>query len=220
MKKILLLIAIAIITGCASPSYNYYPPSSESNTPLLNQETTVNVGDNLLESGKYQEYDAIYIPPNTKINIPVSKGIHLKIGSDDNGDYYSLESQSNHNINSDQLTIGAKSLFIEKKSLNTCIIAGLYNNKLCVRNPNIIKTKTKVYTLDSFQQTLIYNGKIGNKINISYREFSSGIARAAFTNNVEYDLSTSNIIAYKGSRLKVLSANNESIKYKVLSYFK
>ncbi|MFL9598648.1 hypothetical protein ACKC4W_21715, partial [Aeromonas veronii] len=32
----------------------------------------------------------------------------------------------------------------------------------------------------SFQQTLIYSGKVGNKINIGYRETSNDIARPAF----------------------------------------
>jgi hypothetical protein len=73
---------------------------------------------------------------------------------------------------------------------------------------------------NSFQQTLIYNGKVGNKINIGYREFSSDTARPAFNNDVEYDLSESKQIGYKGALIDVLEANNQEIKYKVIRSFK
>jgi hypothetical protein len=72
---------------------------------------------------------------------------------------------------------------------------------------------------DSFQQTLIYSGKVGDKINIGYREFSGNMARPSFNNNVEYDLSQSMFIGYKGVKIEVLEANNQHIKYKVIQNF-
>jgi hypothetical protein len=39
--------------------------------------------------------------------------------------------------------------------------------------------KVNIASENSFQQTLIYSGKVGNKINIGYREFSSNMARPA-----------------------------------------
>jgi hypothetical protein len=81
------------------------------------------------------------------------------------------------------------------------------------------KTTVSDNQTDSFQQTLIYSGKVGNKINIAYREFSNNIARPAFNNNVEYDLSESKTIAYKGSQLEILEATNQSIKFKVIKNF-
>lgn len=74
-------------------------------------------------------------------------------------------------------------------------------------------------THDSFQQTLIYSGKVGNKINIGYREFSGSIARPAFNNNVEYDLSESTTIGYKGAQLEIIEATNQYIKYRVIKNF-
>ena len=72
---------------------------------------------------------------------------------------------------------------------------------------------------DSFKQTLIYSGKVGNKINVGYREFSGSVARPAFNNNVEYDLSESLVIGYKGAQIEVLEATNQYIRYKVLRNF-
>ena len=72
---------------------------------------------------------------------------------------------------------------------------------------------------NSFQQTLIYSGRVGDKINIGYREFSNNTARPAFNNDVEYDLSSSNTIGYKGALIEVIKADNSSITYKLIRNF-
>ena len=57
------------------------------------------------------------------------------------------------------------------------------------------------------------------KIIVHCRIGSLEVARPAFANSVEYDLNDSKIIGYKGARLEVISADNQSIKYKVLQNF-
>lgn len=75
------------------------------------------------------------------------------------------------------------------------------------------------FQFDSLQQTLLYNGKIGNRITLAYRELQNNIARPAFSNSVEYDLSESNVIGYKGARLEIIKATNTEITYRILSDF-
>lgn len=77
----------------------------------------------------------------------------------------------------------------------------------------------EVYTPDSFMQELIYTGKVGDKIRFTYREYQNGMARQAFNINVEYDLSESNLISYKGATIEIISATNQRIEYKVLKHF-
>jgi hypothetical protein len=89
----------------------------------------------------------------------------------------------------------------------------------CQSNIPFERPKRPVLQSDSFQQTLIYSGKVGNKINIGYREFSNNLARPAFNNAVEYDLTDSRIIGYRGARIEVIDATNEFIKYKVIQNF-
>lgn len=79
--------------------------------------------------------------------------------------------------------------------------------------------KITKYSTSINQQTLIYSGKIGNRITLGYREFSDGTARPAFNNDVAYDLSESRILGYKGARLEVVKATNTEITYKVLAGF-
>jgi len=87
------------------------------------------------------------------------------------------------------------------------------------RHVDFEETKIPTYLEDSFQQTLIYNGKIGSKINVGYREFLRDMARPAFSNNAEYDLSTSKVIGYKGAQVEVIEATNQLIRYKVIKNF-
>ena len=89
----------------------------------------------------------------------------------------------------------------------------------CTSEPVFQRVKVPSLEANSFQQTLIYSGRIGNKINVGYREFSNSLARPAFNNNVEYDLSVSNVIGYKGAQLEVLEATNQAIKFRLLKNF-
>lgn len=77
------------------------------------------------------------------------------------------------------------------------------------------------------QKVLFYNGRIGNCITFIYQELDASYSWESATrmdvivsqNRIDYDLSAGNIIGFKGSRIEVLRADNEGIKYKVLSYF-
>ena len=101
------------------------------------------------------------------------------------------------------------------------IICGVsvFGGKLCESNQPFSRTKRPSLEADGFQQTLIYSGRIGSKINIGYREFSNSYARPAYNNDVEYDLSESSIIGYKGSELEIINATNRDITFKLIRNF-
>ncbi len=71
----------------------------------------------------------------------------------------------------------------------------------------------------SFQQVIEYNGRAGQVLNFTYREFSRDRMLGAYTTNFTMDLATGNEVTYKGSRLRVLDATNEKITYEVVSNF-
>ncbi len=95
------------------------------------------------------------------------------------------------------------------------------DGKDCVKVDFVLEQKLLAGTLrkNSFQQTLLYNGRIGNRITLAYREFSDNFARPAFSNTVEYDLSESSVVGYKGARLEVIKATNTELTYRVVSGF-
>lgn len=66
---------------------------------------------------------------------------------------------------------------------------------------------------------LVYNGRVGDNVKFIYREFSDDLVRPAFVQEVQYDLSESEIVGFKSLRMKILSASNTSITYELLENF-
>ena len=75
-----------------------------------------------------------------------------------------------------------------------------------------------IYDRDSFKYEALYQGKIGNKIKISFREFIDDMVRPSFTQDIDYELEKDGtaIIGFKGLRIQVLQATNLNITYKVI----
>lgn len=71
--------------------------------------------------------------------------------------------------------------------------------------------------VSSFERQLIYSGKAGTVLRFSYREFSTGLARPAFTQDVQYDLKESAVLAFQAIRMEVLASTNEQITVRVLA---
>lgn len=78
--------------------------------------------------------------------------------------------------------------------------------------------RTVFWTGNSFKYEALYQGKKGNSIKISFREFKDNIARPAFTQDIDYELNQNKptIIGFKGLRIEVLKATNYDITFKVI----
>jgi len=79
-----------------------------------------------------------------------------------------------------------------------------------------VKQQNKIIMPGSFSHELIYSGKDGNNIKVSYREYKDDMARPAFFQDLTYNLKESDIIRYKNYKIKVHKATNEEISYTVL----
>ena len=114
-------------------------------------------------------------------------------------------------------------------SENKCLIDTLGNNTFThtaiYPKNELVEMKTPIrYKLNpilknnSFKYIALYQGKIGNKIKISFREFIDNMARPSFTQDIEYELNPekNTLIGFKGLRIEVLDASNLMINYKVI----
>lgn len=220
MKKIVLLAAL-FLNGCASTMYNYTPSVTNISKPPLWMESKAYIGDQLLTQGVIVEHDALYIKNNSKISMvyTIGAGLYPKIGEDKTIEYFKIDGgQGYGSVARSGLSDPISSIGAYKNHKELCVVT-IYSYLSCNNKFDYEIRKISTSTDKSFQQTLIYNGKVGNKINIAYREFSNDMARPAYSNSVEYDLSESNIIAYKSARIEVVEANNQYIKYVVISNF-
>lgn len=222
MKKLLVAGVVGFgLVGCASPSYNYQATPKNISKPPLNTVNTAFVGDKMLEQGMMVDREVLQAPTDTKVGFSYSMtaGFYQKTGENEKGSYYQPVNKISgggvvqKNVFADpfkDVMLGADG--------RLCIVT-VFNAKICTDEHKTKQTTTSIASDNSFQQTLLYSGKVGNKINVGYREFSSNLARPAFNNDVEYDLNQSKQIGYKGALLEVMDANNQSITYKVLRNF-
>ena len=221
MKKILMLSILGFgLVGCATPKYNYQAVPQNISKPPINSINEAYVGDKMLEQGVFIEREALYVPEVTKHSgYTFSVGYYLKTGEDAKGIYFQAINMipNGGNLQKTFIVDPFKAVMLDSKG-EICIVTFI-NAKACTDEHQAKVSTLGVAADNSFQQTLIYSGKVGNKINVGYREFSSNVARPAFNNDVEYDLNESKTIGYKGALLEVIDANNQSIKYKVLKNF-
>lgn len=81
------------------------------------------------------------------------------------------------------------------------------------------RLKDAVRDAGGFKRHLLYGGRSGNQLLISYREFKDDLARPAFSQEVSFDLSQGREIGYRGARFEVLDATNTKIRYRLIQTF-
>jgi hypothetical protein len=219
--KVLGICAAALTGACATPKYNYMPTVTAISKPPIGSINTSQVGDVLLQQGKYKEHEAINVQgaTDTGLAYTIHPGYYLKHGEDSSGEFYRPGGGDDAgHVEKAALADSWKSIMAKRNPNALCVVT-VFNAAVCTDTNAFERTTKPVLSQDSFQQTLIYSGKVGNKINIGYREYSGNLARPAFNNNVEYDLAESRTIGYKGALIEVIEATNQHIKYKVIRNF-
>lgn len=222
-QNFILISTLAVMTGCATTNTNYRPESVDISEPPLGQVVTAEVGSTMLRQGKYVESDAIYLNERVGVGLfnayTFSPGYFIKEGEDKKNEFYRPEpSAEGGRVEKAALADPYKTMLLPRGKNTVCGVS-VFNAKVCKDNVDVRRLRRPALMADGFQQTLIYSGRIGNKINIAYREFSNNTARPAFNNDVEYDLSDSMVIGYKGAEIEIIEATNRMIKYKVIRNF-
>lgn len=212
MKKIALIVMLALVAGCKTKPLPVAPSFSRQTFPLVDSTSTVGIGEQMLTQGDAVTADALVLQKSISFGeIVVEPGTYpLVLENDEYKQFQHVKMIKKGR----QLNHGK--LFVFKNSEIGDAVC--LSRKLCEKTEFSIG-KTTTYSRSSNQQTLIYSGKIGNRITLGYREFVNEIARPAFSNDVTYDLSESTTLGYKGARVQVISATNTEITYKVLAGF-
>lgn len=201
-------VLLFVLTGCGknNPSIS----TSTIHIPSLNKISNSEIGQNM--------YKKVYG------NITASKFVKLK---DDNREYKFAKVDDAecaiHNGSESLLDYNCDGSFTHKRG--SLFNRGKEKNKL--KSP----IKYKYYTKNnyrpfngSFKYEALYQGKQGNKIKVTFREFylnkkfNKFMIRNAFTQNIDYELNKkgSTIIGFKGLRIEVIKATNLDITYKVI----
>lgn len=216
IKKSLILVSMLMLCfSCTAVRYNASPITVKKlDYPEIGKTITAYVGDHLVRKGTLRNVAVLVVhSPINSFAYNISAMEYPQIGYDEKQDFFAPIG-----VIKNPLADPARALSLERSSFAKLCVVSIFGMKACYEGHYEKKSVPSIHS-NSFQQTLIYSGRMGDKINISYREFSNDRARPAFNNDVEYDLSTSNIIGYKGAQLEIIKADNTSITYKLLNNF-
>jgi len=72
-------------------------------------------------------------------------------------------------------------------------------------------------TNDSYKEELVYKGRSDSSIEIAYKQYKKMLSSPSSSQELTFDLSSSDTIAFKNYKIKVLNATSEYIRFRVLS---
>lgn len=218
----------ALIGACASLSVvSIQPQVVDTDFPALNETVTREVGLTLVDQSKVHIYDALRFTADSNYKMgPLGPRIMIAKDTIFEGDRI---------IEGNKAYCGAiegttSSLFFKIEISRSCFL--FLDGKVHHALPNswkivpvnaselyFEKEKSATHHPNSFRRAVYYNGKSGNVIFFSYREFSGGLARPAFTQDLTFDLDEGNVVGVMGARFEIIEATNINITYRLLHKF-
>jgi hypothetical protein len=227
MKRVLVLIAAALLAGCASihpVAVDVFEKSSASYS--IGEVQEKNIGEPLVEEANLKFHKApvavdYYQPPEQAgVKYPrINPGMIFEpYGRLDNGDILY------GNTDLRPRTPNGKPV-----DWTYCIVINTegeaYGDADCdsgdVRKwadaPKGIVLIRPVYREGSIKRELSYNGVSGSTIRLIYREYRNGSSTLAASDYLFYDLSASKTITFKKMEIEVLDATASNISYIVRS---
>lgn len=240
-KSLFIVVAFLTMTGCSVSPIKPFDQTSKINIdyPSVGERVTKGLGERLVAKGVQTTGEAIEITKTTRFNKAegetsiVTCALTVQPGSVFKRGLYENESRRAdcYGPVSSQLTLadGSTSWSCpgETRVGDICLdrlgkyFFSVFNYQAELRQDlgNIRKVKKVVEHQENFTQEFIYNGRIGDYLKFIYREFSGSIARPAFTQEVQYDVSIQHIVGFKSLRLEVIEASNTEISYRLINNF-
>lgn len=179
-------------------------------------------------SGQAVVADAIFVPREMVISMyTITPGYFKKVGKTDAGEFFFAGGGADGGqVVPHTIADPAQGLIVRAKDGALCVVT-VFNFLPCDRPQAAVtfpsaegfERRTRTVPGDASQQALIYNGRDGNRIRLLYRAVSTPLAPAV-SNQVEYDVSASPVIEYRGARIEVLEATTRSIRYRLLQQFR
>lgn len=219
MKSLLIAAAAAAsLAGCSKYGHMYQPEKSSVIRPPVGAITTANLGGHILVSGEQRKHEAVHLAEPLQVGtFSLPAGFYTKIAQTSGTDYF----QPSPAVQAELTKRG--------EGLKDMIV--FPSGQLCVNPENGRIACTEGYNAprSTFseivapegraQQALVYGGRAGNSLKVVYRETRGGQNPTDFSNPVEYNLSESTVIAYKGAEVEVLEATNQRVTYRVIKGF-
>ena len=242
-RTITATFAAIVISGCAMPppikserlirTMTPTPASAQLvKLPKIGDVYSIEIGESLI-----YEHHKIELPTlevldtyvlqtsniGTEFTVTIKPGTFVAKGKDEGGIFYQISKGKTYvNENTEGKQDPNDGIYVDnndptKTEFYTLTKDGRPLNYVA---PNIKFKKFIDEKIDPtlFKKELVYTGVSKNVITVLYREYSEGIARPAFTQELKYDLSEGKIVGFKGARFEVIKATNTGLTYKAISH--
>lgn len=223
MRLFCLLSMLVFLSGCGPSLTQYRPRLAHVDEPAQDQPITVSVGEEMLRKGDYLAHHAVRLRQTVKLGplngYTLSPGVYLRQRTGTRSDYYRPAAGARGGrLDKSFFSDGVRAIEVYRDQNTVCVVVTL-GNRVCRDDVALTHFLQSRAQDNSFIRTLIYSGRVGDKINVGYREYEDLQARPSFANEVEYDVAASALIGYKGAQIEVLHADNQSITYVVRRSF-
>jgi hypothetical protein len=223
MRQAVLLIAIILSAGCATPSAPIKGVYVERQFPALGETVTQELGDTLVqyqwvaEVPSFSFEETIATPRNALgVYYELAPQVLEPVAINESGKvFYAPNGLSGYGGLGPDGPVLRPELKLIMVDGELCFFVGGCFESTSIKPAAYVDTARP-----SIDQELIFNGRTGDYVRFIYREISSsGLMRTPFAQEVQYDLSLENVIGFKGARLEILEATNQYITYRVLRPF-
>jgi hypothetical protein len=235
MKRGMACIGLLGLAACVSNSAVKVAPMGKSfavreriDFPDIGTVAEARPGQELLRQGTFTEIQGVELHRPNKIEAyELSAGFYPKIREDDKYTYHSFRMGPNkdgfgyippaRSSMFKDLQKAPHAIRVAKHKRETCVLVRDLLRSACDTEHGYSRVTYTRLTPRDLQQELVYTGREGDRIRVAYREESGHYARPEYWEEAVYDLTRSKIIAYKGARIRVLDAEDDVIRYQVLS---
>jgi len=235
MNKLIALIGILLLNGCAS-NFTWLPSVTQNfikiDSFMIDEVIEADTGDVMLSIVKWSYYPGFvstveHQEPSESIftypYIPLGAKWACSKKLLNTKDYVCLSNSVERVYYYGKSYSAPYALIVNQQgepigdgmcSLDDC---ASFSERIWEKKPQNFLVPQKALYSKNFSQEMTYYGKTGSTIKLGYREYTKNIARPAFNQELTYDLSESKIIGFKGMSIEVLLATNSNIKFIVRS---
>jgi hypothetical protein len=218
----LLPLALSLTIGGCVVTFDRETPSKETSvdSPTIGEVNTAYVGDIIMSKGIKMESEAIVLKsPVEGFFYDIPSGTYDMLGANKDWRIFTTITRDHKMVLTGPFAEQYQALGVKYSNSKQLCVITTFGTYECYEADFEIKRELSMNEA-SFQQTLVYSGKVGNIISIAYLESGNNVASLALNNNVEYDLNESRNIRYKDAVIEVLSADNQKITYRIMKSFK
>jgi len=229
-RGLLVAAGLMSLAACSStvPPVSTAPIRNSIDFPATGQEAQVAVGEEMLRQGTFTTLDGLNISAPAKIaNYHLSAGFYPLMSQDAAYTYHSFRSiPSRPGIGVVQVSTdfmgdreAPQAIRVAKAGKEICLIERGVMNAVCDRNILFAFQRKNELADNDLQRRLIYQGRRGNVVRLTYREESGHYTRPASSSELEFDLSSSKTLRFREVEIDVIKADAESIRYVVRKTF-